>query len=65
MKKHSPALAAAAVPLIVTPAVLQASRAKGSVFGMSPQFWAGFTMGLGIVLLIVAVAASIKKPDAE
>jgi tetrahydromethanopterin S-methyltransferase subunit B len=65
MKKRNPALAAAlAVPLIIGPAVLATRHGQQKIFGMSPDFVSGFIVGIGIVLLAIAIAQMTKKPNA-
>lgn len=64
MRKRKAALLAVATPLFVTPAVLLLPKLKGSILGLSSQFWSGFVIGLGIVLALAAIAAVSRKPDA-
>jgi tetrahydromethanopterin S-methyltransferase subunit B len=52
-------------PLFVTPAVVLLPKVKGSLLGLSAQFWSGFVIGLSIVLLLAAiVAVQTRKQEA-
>jgi malonyl CoA-acyl carrier protein transacylase len=72
MKKRN-ALAATAIPAMLVPALLlvfipvttHMAQAKGSVFGLNPQFWAGFMMGLGAVLSLATVVSILVKLRSE
>jgi hypothetical protein len=65
MRKSKGAFLAVLAPLLVTPAVVLLPNVKGSVFGLSLQFWSGFGIGLLIVLLLAAIVAMYpRQPDA-
>jgi hypothetical protein len=65
MRKKKGAFLAVLAPLFVIPAVVLLPNVKGSLFGLSPQFWSGFGIGLVIVLLLAAIAAMYpRKPGA-
>jgi hypothetical protein len=61
MRNKKGAWVAVAAPAIITPAVLFLPNASGRVFGLSMQFWAGFLIGLVIVLAVAGLARSLKK----
>ena len=70
--RKSSALAAAAlalVPATLVPAVLALRRLDPAepVFGLSPQFWSGFLIGLMGVLLLAGIAGlySMRKGDRQ
>jgi malonyl CoA-acyl carrier protein transacylase len=60
-----PATLVPALLLVFIPVTTHMAQAKGSVFGLNPQFWAGFMMGLGAVLSLATVVSILVKVRAE